>query len=42
MQEDLERERLELEERNRQLEEDVEVYDEEMTEEFIEEAQDEM
>ena len=40
--EDLERERLELEERNRQLEEDVEVYDEEMTEEFIEEAQDEM
>ena len=36
--EDLERERLELEERNRQMEADVEVYEEEIVEDFIEEA----
>ena len=40
--EDLEKERQELEERNRQLEADVEVYDEEIVEENIEETVEEM
>jgi len=40
--EQIKKEQEEIEAKNRQLEADIEIYDEEMVEEFIEEAQDEM